>query len=304
MSRKPLKQRNRPPAIAVADYSDLDVKLERRPLWGDYWIKQRLEEEFIRQGFQVDHAKPEFLIHLFGSPMNGLPKAPVKILWLHSHPDKITPDILADYSKIYCISKPYIEKIRRMGFEAEWLMLPTHMQPLTTVKITPNKLHDTVFVGNNRRNSLRKLVQDLLAIKDCLEPSLSIWGNGWDSDVLTTGWYRGPEYPNNKLNELYSSSRIVLNDHHHDMAREGFINPRILDALAAGALVITDPVYGLESLVNIPTYHNPEDLAQLINHYLADETQRHKTVSAARERIKSFTYQQAVKKIILDTQGF
>lgn len=294
----PYRTNHYPTTIAIAAYSDLDTNLERRPLWGDYWIKRRLEEEFIGQSFKVDHTKPEILIHLFGSQMNYLPEARVKILWIHSHPDKINPGILADYNRIYCISKPYIEKIRRMGFEAEWLMLPTHMKPLT-----PDKTYDTVFVGNNRRNNLRKLVQDLLAIKDRLKSSLSIWGNGWDGDIIATGWYRGPEYPNNKLNELYSASRIVLNDHHHDMAREGFINPRILDALAANSMVITDPVCGLESLVDIPIYHNPEDLEQFINHYLANETQRHKVVSAARERIKDFTYRQAVKRIIMDMQG-
>ncbi len=293
---KPIKNS---PTIAVAAYCDLDTKPERRPLWGDYWIKHRLEEEFIRQGCRIDQTVPEILIHLFGSPMNDLPNASIKILWIHSHPDKINPDILSGYNKIYCISKPYIEKIHRMGFEAEWLMLPTHMKPLTPEK----KLHSTVFVGNNRRNGQRKLIQDLLSIKENLKSAdLSIWGNGWNGDLTASRWYRGPEYPNNKLNELYSSSRIVLNDHHHDMSREGFINPRILDALAAGTLVITDPVYGLESLMDIPTYHNPEDLVRLINHYMTDEKQRLQTISVARECIKDFTYRQTVQRIITGLQ--
>ena len=296
------KQINRPAVnplknsstIAITAYCDLDTKPERRPLWGDYWIKQRMEAEFVRQGLRIDNSRPEVLIHLFGSHMNNLPRAPVKILWIHSHPDRVGPDLLANYNIIYCISKPYIEKIRQMGFKAEWLMLPTHMKPITYEK----KLHNTVFVGNNRRNGQRKLAQDLLAVKDRLGSSLSIWGNGWNSDITTSGWYRGPQYPNNKLNELYSTSKIVLNDHHHDMSREGFINPRILDALAAGAMVISDPVKNLENLVDIPTYQSPENLARLINHYLDNETLRNKIVSAARTRIKDLTYRQTIKKII------
>jgi spore maturation protein CgeB len=41
---------------------------------------------------------------------------------------------------------------------------------------------------------------------------------------------------------------VVLNDHWDDMARDGFLSNRLFDAAASGALVVTDPVPGVEEL--------------------------------------------------------
>ena len=38
-------------------------------------------------------------------------------------------------------------------------------------------------------------------------------------------------FDNQRLNEIYTSSLITLNNHNEDIAREGFINPRIFDII-------------------------------------------------------------------------
>ena len=141
------------------------------------------------------------------------------------------------------------------------------------------------------------MMTDLISIREELDCSIRIWGDGWDGSV-PADWYAGREYPSESLNYLYSSARIILNDHHQDMSREGFINPRILDGLAAGSLVITDPVVGLDELLNIPVYKDSQELLALIRNFLADERGRENMIKTASQKLKLFTYEKTVRDIL------
>ncbi len=217
------------PPIGIVAYSDFYDQPARK-VWGDYWLKENLIREFSGLGYPIDNKSPNILLHLFGEPLAALPSDTYNILWLHSHPDRTSSDILKKYHKIYCISGPFTEKITDMGFDADFLMLPTNMTP-----VDRDKKYDIVFVGNTRRNKTRKVIHDLMGSPY----HIKIWGWGWKG-LIPDEWYGGEYYENALLNELYASSKVVLNDHHDDMRREGFINPRVLDVLASGGFVISD----------------------------------------------------------------
>jgi spore maturation protein CgeB len=87
---------------------------------------------------------------------------------------------------------------------------------------------------------------------------------------------------------LYSSASIVLNDHWPDMAAHGFISNRIFDALAAGALVISDPVEGLDALLDgaVPTFSDADDLENLVRRLLADPDERTQKAERGMELIR------------------
>jgi len=292
------------PKIAIAAFSDMDPRPERRRLWGEYWIKKRLEDEFIRRGCRVeesaDKSRPDVLIHLFGQPLREMPEAGCRILWIHSHPNDLPVPVPREYDIVLCSSRPFTEKLNKGGTKARWLMIPTHMKPMPEVSPYMEKT-DVIFVGNNRRQGMRRLMADLMSIGAAIDCSLKVWGDGWDG-TIPAGWYAGREYPAESLNELYSSAKIILNDHHEDMAREGFINPRILDGLAAGTMVITDPVLGIGELFHIPVYHDADELLAMINKYLTDEIGRENIVKNTSEKLNCFTYENSVR-IILEMCG-
>jgi len=137
----------------------------------------------------------------------------------------------------------------------------------------------------------------LLDQKDVLSATPAVWGDGWES-VLPASWYRGRFVANENLNALYAGAAVVLNDHHDDMAREGFLNPRILDATAAGALVVTDPVLGMNELAAFPVYSNARELGEHIRHLLAHPAERRAIRDAAWKRLAGFTYAGAVQAIL------
>jgi spore maturation protein CgeB len=277
------------PPIGIAAYSDFYTVPDPK-VWGDYWLKENLIKEFSALGYPVDNLRPKVLLHLFGEPVAKLPDDVYPILWIHSHPDWITAEILRRYRKVFCIARHFSERLRSDGFDVDHLMLPTNMSP-----VKRDKAYDIVFVGNTKQDKMRKIVKDL----GNAPYRIGIWGWGWKG-LIPEEWYCGEYYENSRLNELYSSSRIVLNDHHEDMRREGFINPRVLDALASGGFVVSDSVVGMDELLDgsVPTYRDPEDLRRIIERYLHDEAARAALSGRGRRIALQFSYRSVCEKII------
>jgi spore maturation protein CgeB len=275
--------------IGVIAYSDFYDQPEQK-IWGDYWFKENLVTGFAKAGCPVDNSSPKILLHLFGEPLAKLPSDTYNILWIHSHPDRISPKVLEKYHKIYCISRPFTRKIIDMGFDADFLMIPTNMTPVRC-----EKKYDIVFVGNTRQNRIRKVISDL----GNSIYKVKIWGWGWKG-LIPDAWYGGEYYENARLNELYAASKIVLNDHHDDMKREGFINPRVLDVLASGGFVISDDVPGMNDFLDysVPTYRSAGELHALINSYIRDDAARERLAEKGREIASQYTYAACCKEII------
>jgi len=277
------------PPIGIMAYSDSYDVPDRR-VWGDYWLKENLLREFDSLRYPLDSANPSVLLHLFGEPAPTLPGDTFNILWVHSHPDWINPGVLDKYSKVYCISKRFIGKMLGMGYDAEYLMLPTAMTPVQT-----EKRIDILFVGNTKKGEVRKIVRDL----GSTAAGVKIWGWGWKG-LVPDSWHGGEYFENGRLNELYASAKIVLNDHHEDMRREGFINPRILDVLASGGFVVSDSVRGMEEVLDnaVPTYETGEDLQRIVARYLRDDAARESLAARGRAAVLGYTYRAACLKII------
>lgn len=285
-----MNKRIPPLSFHIAAYSDLDPLPERRPLWGDYWLKENLLREIQDLGFPVVESDSGVLIHLFGKPLESLPADSYKILWNHSHPDWVTPEVLSKYHKIYCISKPFISKIERMGFEAEWLMAPTNAMPDDSPKV-----FDLVFVGNARRDGTERAIEWL----SDFPYHVGVWGLGWEGRI-PKHWIQGESVENKALGRLYSSAKMIINDHHEDMRREGFMNPRILDALGSGTLVISDYTKSIEEIFDdaVPVFNTRPELHRLVKRYLADDSERERLATKGRQIAREFSYGAAAARII------
>lgn len=277
------------PPLRIIAYSDFYETPEPR-VWGDYWLKVNLLKEFRKAGYPVDDKNPGILLHLFGEPLENIPADAYTMLWIHSHPDWITPEVLGRYRKIYCISEHFIRKIADMGFDADFLMIPTNGKPAKR-----DKEYDILFVGNTKQNEMRKIVRDL----GTPPYRVRIWGWGWKG-LISDEWYGGDYYENEKLNELYASAKIVLNDHQEDMRREGFINPRVLDVLASGGFVVSDRAHGIEELFDnsVAVYDTPGELRSIIEKYLHDDSARDALAKRGQARALRYTFRTACSEII------
>ena len=137
----------------------------------------------------------------------------------------------------------------------------------------PSREKSGVLFAGSTRGKFRPIVRDALAAGI----PLKIYGVGWDK-FLTPDQISGEFLDNSELPVAYASSAIVLNDHHRDMAEQGFLSNRLFDAVAAGARVVSDPALGISEIFgsSVVTYQTPQELAEIIrdpdSFFLSDET--------------------------------
>ena len=279
--------------INIVALSDMESDRERILKWGDYWIKQEFEKEFSKAGHIITDNNPDIIFHMFGGPLRYVPEDTWNIIWIHSHPDWITPELLKQYDQVYCLSPMFTQKISKWGINADILIGGTSK----TLKKGGNR-YDIVFVANSKGNNGRKIVRDLGNLND-FPYNLKIWGEGWRG-IIPERFYGGEYYNNSDLGRLYASSLICLNDHHEDMRINGFINPRILDILASGGFCISDDLAGLEDIVGdtVPKYKNPEELRSLIDYYISHPQEKEKLIEKGSRAAQTYSFEKMAEKII------
>lgn len=295
---------------------------------GDYWIAEDFAQGFQTSGIdtQIDYRgeyqrehQPQPKINLF---MRGYTKfyppfeKGCNVLYVYypmayseQSALKIKKDVLnarmkmpenasldddwQNYDVIAVASSSYAEELNKNGIEAVYVPQFTN----------PNKFHpdlyeelktDILFVGSNwhERTSL------LYALESGFE--VAVYGYKWDG-IVPPEMYKASYIPNDELNKYYSSAKIVLNDHRPDMKEFGFVNNRIYDATAAGALVISDYMPEIEAVYGdtVPMFKNKKELSELLNYYLNHDDERQKKAEAARQiTLAHFTNAQAVQQIL------
>lgn len=268
--------------IAIISYSDIDPNLYTRMQWGDYWVKYELTKAFGEMGCVVTNENPDVIIHLFGAPAK-LPRGTYNIIWVYSHPDMVNAKLLKQYDKIFCLSSFFIQRIKQMGFDAELMIGATAKKP-TKREIK----YDVVFVGNARpMPEGRKIIRDI----EETPYNFKVWGKGWEN-ILPEKYYGGPYFDNQRLDELYASSLITLNDHHEDMSREGFVAVRVFDILASGGFCISDENSGIEDIFGdaVPQYKSAQHLRDLIDFYINHPEERLGLMEKGRKIALSHTW--------------
>ncbi len=87
-----------------------------------------------------------------------------------------------------------------------------------------------------------------------------------------------------EMAEVYARSRIVVNCCHN---RD--VNMRVFEAMASGALLITDEADGLEELfidgTDLIIYRSDDELVDCIRHYLQDDAAREQIARAGQEKV-------------------
>jgi len=278
--------------IAIISPSDFEPDLYSRLQWGDYWVKYELTKAFGEMGYIVTDMEPDIVIHLFGAPAR-LSKNTYNIIWVYSHPDMVNAKLLRQYDKIFCQSIFFIHKINQMGFKAELMNNATSRRPIKR-KIK----YDVIFVGNSRQISGgRKIVRDVMRTPH--NYNFKVWGKGWER-ILPKKYYVGPYFDNQKLDELYASSFITLNDHHEDMKRERFVNIRIFDILASSGFCISDKNPGIEEIFEdaVPQYESNKQLKDLIDFYINHPDERLKLMEKGRKIALQHTWEKKAKQFL------
>lgn len=207
--------------------------------------------------------------------------------------DAMLDDDWQNFDILAVASASYAEELKKNGIKALYVPQFTNPEKFYPEPVEALKT-DILFVGSNwhDRTSLR------FALEEGFE--VDVYGYNWQG-IVPDHLYKAPYIKNEDLNRYYASAKIVLNDHRPDMKEKGFVNNRIYDATAAGALVISDYMKEIEEVYgdSVPMYKNKEELKEKLAYYLSHEDERLEKAKKAREiTLKYFTNKAVAERVL------
>jgi len=249
--------------------------------WGDLHFAEALARELRRRGHQAliqtldeweDEAGLSYdvVVHLKGFSHFHPKPGQFNVLWSISHPAELSGEECDGYD-VVAVASPLFADALREHTSTPVVVMEQATDPRVMYPDPEEQLaHELVYVANSR-NVLRPIVRDLLPTKH----DLAIWGANWDG-LIDTSRLIAEHLPNSAVRQVYSSAGIVLNDHWEDMREHGYISNRVYDALACGALVLSDDVPGLAERFGeaVAVYRSAEELRELVDGLLADPRER------------------------------
>lgn len=224
--------------------------------WGDTVFARDLATALRAQGQNVvvdhreSHQNPAESLEDVVLSLRGLDLVPpnpnaINLLWVISHPALVSDPELRAFDQVFAASTLWADRTsRRTGVDIRPLLQATSPQRFYPADPAPTTATGSgvVFVGNSR-DVLRPVVSHALAA----DIPFSLHGGGWDkfigSERIASEWL-----DEKRIAEVYRTSTSVLNDHWPDMAANGFISNRVFDAVASGAVVISDQVQGISDV--------------------------------------------------------
>jgi GT2 family glycosyltransferase/spore maturation protein CgeB len=249
--------------------------------WGDYHFGRALQRAFQHRGYPARlRLKPDWdgsaagradvAIHLFGLSERRTRPGQLSVLWVISHPELVTVDMVDNHDLVFVASDLFTTSLaERSGRE----VIPLH-QATDTDRFRPvegGTSHELLFVANSR-GVHRRIVDELTST----DRDLAVYGKGWTPELLDPRHLRGEYIPNDELAGYYTAATVVLNDHWPDMAEHGFLSNRLYDAAACGAFVVSDRVPGIDEQFDggVVSFNDGDELRELIDRYLADPAAR------------------------------
>jgi O-antigen biosynthesis protein len=261
--------------------------------WGDWHLAEALARELRVRGHPVRMQVVEewdarwgraqdVAIHLKGRSRAERVDGQVHVIWNISHPEELTPEECDDADLVCVASRTFPEELRlRTDTPVEVLLQATDPHRFRPLPTDPAHAHDVAFVGNSRYVT-RPVVRDAVAAG--LRPA--VYGGNWerfvDPDLIVTD-----HVANEELARVYSSVKVLLNDHWEGMRRHGFVSNRIFDALACAATIVSDEHEELEALFggSVATYRRPDDLRTTLDALLADADRRREMGATGRDQV-------------------
>jgi len=223
---------------------------EMKDRWGDYHFAVALAAAFQSRGVRarVDflHSWPTVAasgdINLVLRGLSRFQPAPdtSNVMWMISHPDKVTGEELDGFDHVFVASTFLAgELVRSTRTPVEALLQCTDPGRFNPDAYDATVYSRALFVANSRK-VLRPVVREA----EAQGVELDIYGEMWDG-LAPDEWIKGDNISNVDLPKYYASAGVVLNDHWPSMRDGGFVSNRVFDVLACGGKLITDSVVGM-----------------------------------------------------------
>lgn len=216
---------------------------------------------------EVRHAKP------------GL----IRIAWMRNWFDRWAGrDSFNDYDIFLCSCRKGLDFISKEGKKSYIFPIATNEKRFSPKNDSKVENCDYCFSGH--KWGITRDIEEMLNPAE-VEYRFAVYGNNWDEhDKFGKYWKGFVRY--GELSSIYANVRVVIDDVVNGITKPwGSMNSRVFDALASGALVITNNTAGAHELFGdqLPTYTTREELHTLLDTYLGDENRRNTLANALRK---------------------
>ncbi len=243
--------------------------------WGDTWFARDIAAALRRHGQQVSVV-----------PRSGA-----------NQPPRSNDDVVVVLRGLRGVEPPP----RRSGVWILWVI--SHPELVTEAEARAYSGAALLFVGSTR-GQFRPAVRGALASDRADE--LSVYGVGWE-EFIDVGRISGEFLDNDDLPAAYAGAGIVLNDHHPEMAADGFLSNRLFDAVAPGARVMSDNAAGLEDVFGdtVVVFTDEDHLVDIL-HAPVDDTfpSRDRRMETARTIATEHSFDARAGVLIKSVQEF
>jgi GT2 family glycosyltransferase/spore maturation protein CgeB len=277
--------------------------------WGDYYTARELGQAFEAIGWRVSylerHAErwyePDPSIDVIVSLLDALdlrrlPRQVVTVAWIRNWTHRwLSQPWFDDYDLVFASSEGSLRLVEELSsHRGRLLPLATNPERFAPAPPDPALAADVMFAGNYWGQP-RGILESLGGLDGGL--TIKVFGKGWSGTPL--GVHDQGALPYERLPAAYSSARVVIDDTAGPTKPYGAVNARVFDALAAGAVVVTDNEGATELFGDdFPVARSAGELAGLVDGLLADPAR----AAAIAERFRAMvlerhTYAHRVQQI-------
>ncbi|HEX7474286.1 MAG TPA: glycosyltransferase, partial [Candidatus Limnocylindrales bacterium] len=164
--------------------------------WGDTPFARDVQRQLERRGHpavvlvageQADAVatRCDVALHIFGVRAPRTRSSQVRLLWVISHPDRVTSELCAGYDVIFVASDIFLEHLRART-DVPLVALHQATDPGRFYPDPTGPTHELLFVGNSR--GVRRPIIDDLAGSPF---DLSVYGGKWTPELLDPKYLKG-----------------------------------------------------------------------------------------------------------------
>lgn len=262
------------------------------PVAEAYWDDPLLPQKVQR--FQPDVL---FVVHgrRFAHRWNGQFRNEHRAIWLLDEPYEV--DDTAKFSRQF--DTVFVNDQNTIFRHQNAHYLPVGFDPHIYLDAQHERVYDVGFIGGY--NAIRERLLDQLAQQKLLS---YVVGGPWKSHALRSICL-SPNIPAAETAALYQKTKIVINifrEKHH-FNRQNIpaysMNPRIYEALACGALVISEVRPEIKELFpDLPVFENGEQLVSILKDLLNDNQLYTQIQQACFRRISDHTFSNRLNRIL------
>lgn len=227
----------------------------------------------------------------FGTLKTGIPTA----VWLLDEPYEV--DDTSRWSQNF--DAVFLNDAATLDRHARSSVLPVCYDPHVHTSSDGQRPYLVGFIGGG--NSARDRVLGALARQNLLS---YVVGSAW-SDPLVNARFLSDNIPPHRTAAFYQRTQIIVNifrEQHH-FNRQGIVatslNPRVYEALACGALVVSEWRPEIDTLVpELPTFRTEEECVAVVQDLLANPARAEIIRQQCAARLQPHTYASRLQTVL------